>query len=163
MTGTGTYANKQLTPSQTELISFLGQLEASSSCWEEEESFRITIKSKKKRREKKSKAALGRLRRAALLQHQSAAPCHAGVSPRCFQKHPSMPPWVGVCRGACHRYLLGVVGTCQPAAARSSIMQQSSSALQGCSTQGAAVPQASTVPVSLPPCSLLSSPRQEHK
>lgn len=45
MTGTGTYANKLLTPSQTELISLLGQLEASSSCWgeEEENSSRTTI------------------------------------------------------------------------------------------------------------------------
>lgn len=55
MTGTGTYANKQLTPSQTELISFLGQLEASSSCWEEEESFRITIKNLKKREKRRAR------------------------------------------------------------------------------------------------------------
>lgn len=60
MTGTGTYANKQLTPSQTELISFLGQLEASSSCWEEEESFRITIKSKKKKERKEEQGSSGK-------------------------------------------------------------------------------------------------------
>lgn len=50
MMGTGTYANKLLTPSQTELISLLGQLEASSSCWgEEENSSRTTIENQKAR------------------------------------------------------------------------------------------------------------------
>lgn len=74
--GTGTYANRLLTPSQTELISLLGQLEASSSSWgeeeEEEDSVRITIGNRKQEQGSSGELAQGF---GTHLLHPAMTPC----------------------------------------------------------------------------------------
>lgn len=101
MTGTSTYTNKLLTPSQTELISLLGQLEASSSCWgeEEENSSRTTVETEKQEQGSSGKAAQGCL---VWVPVCCALPCQCVPGLLCFRKHPAVPVWVSLCRGVRH-------------------------------------------------------------